>query len=597
MDELGLSIDRNQAVFTAEEKPCDTNQELLQSDAALEVLTNFIRHLQKHNSKLLQIFPEELASTAASEAARKLRPTLVRLLEKPLEEVGPNSPLGERILSKRSQFHQFIEKLYDFWREYQRFLIQTTGKMYEEREDRPYLTFNRHLDELTELVRSTYRDIAENITGDHPIIYRQVAAGFEVGLVVDPQNIPYPEPYREKLASIPTIDQVTIEPPLVFDPPMNKRTGRFQEVDLNPLDEASIDPSEWLCYPAQVGDIRIDVFYHKKFIDLGSSLANLFDLVTGDNLKERPSAVYMYGLDPEDMADFGDLPTVFYHDERNDMLFGAVPREDRFGYFGYVKKMMLTLHNIQIMKKGRIPIHGAITRISLQSGEEANIAIVGDSGAGKSETLEAFRILGEELIQDVDIICDDMGSLDVDPQGNVLAYGTEKGAFVRLDDLQQGYAFSQLDRSIFMSPQKTNARALMPVTPMETVLEGVPINYFLYANNYEEIDEEHPIIEKFKDPSEAKSVFREGARMSKGTTSEKGLVHAYFANPFGPPQFRELHEGLADRYFKELFETGVFVGEMRTRLGIEGYERKGPEKAARALLDLIKKENPAGKQA
>ena len=48
--------------------------------------------------------------------------------------------------------------------------------------------------------------------------------------------------------------------------------------------------------------------------------------------------------------------------------------------------------------------------------------------------------------------------------GKVYGYGTEIGAFVRLDDLI-GYAFKELDRSIFMNPDKINARLVMPVAP------------------------------------------------------------------------------------------------------------------------------------
>ena len=32
-----------------------------------------------------------------------------------------------------------------------------------------------------------------------------------------------------------------------------------------------------------------------------------------------------------------------------------------------------------------------------------------------------------------------MGSLDMDEEGNIIGYGTEIGAFVRLDDLQPGF--------------------------------------------------------------------------------------------------------------------------------------------------------------
>ncbi len=87
-----------------------------------------------------------------------------------------------------------------------------------------------------------------------------------------------------------------------------------------------------------------------------------------------------------------------------------------------------------------MPIHGAMVNVVLKNGKEANIVIMGDSGAGKSESLEAFRALSEEYISDMTIIFDDMGVFkNVD--GIIKGYGTEIGAFVRLDDLDQGYAF------------------------------------------------------------------------------------------------------------------------------------------------------------
>ena len=75
--------------------------------------------------------------------------------------------------------------------------------------------------------------------------------------------------------------------------------------------------------------------------------------------------------------------------------------------------------------------------------------------------------------------------------------------------------------------------------------------------------------------------------MSKGTTTSTGLVHCYFANIFGPAQRVELHDELARRTFEAAYAAGVYVGQLRTRLGIAGYEAEGPREAALALLDLI----------
>ena len=68
------------------------------------------------------------------------------------------------------------------------------------------------------------------------------------------------------------------------------------------------------------------------------------------------------------------------------------------------------------------------------------MVIVGDSAAGKSESLEALRVLADEHLRSYTIIADDMGSLEIASDGTVRGYGTEIGAFVRLDDLQAGYA-------------------------------------------------------------------------------------------------------------------------------------------------------------
>lgn len=582
-----LTWSRNQAMLTIREKPCETERELLQSNTAQKVILKYVEKLQNDQSRLLTILPDDLVDQPAPIVTERLHPILIELLSTSIDKVAVESDLDEDVLEKRDLFQQFVERLYDFWRDYNRFLIKWTGFGSNESKSTPYIRFNKELDEMSKLVRSAYRKIAENVKGSHPIVYRQVSAGFEVGLAVDKVNFNYPDYLKRKFGQVPVIEQVTIKPPFVIDPPMNKRTGMFKEIDENPLQGPEVNPSDWLCYPAKVGNLRIDVFFHQDFMDLGSSLANLFELVTGDQLKESPDGIYAYGLDPAAMKKYGDLPTVFYRDEKNDLLLGTLPREPRFGYFGYVKKMILTLHNTIAMDRGRLPLHGAMTRIYFKDRKPATVAIMGGSGAGKSETLEAFRVIGEEVIQEMEIICDDMGALGIDEAGHVMGYGTETGAFVRLDDLQKGYAFDQLDRSIFMSPQRTNSRALMPVAPIEKVLEGVPIDYFFYANNYEEVDDTHPTIERIDSPEGALNVFSEGARMPKGTTTEKGLSHTYFANPFGPPQNKEKHDELAEKFFNQLYDKDIFVGQLRTRLGISGMETAGPESAAEDLLDLF----------
>jgi energy-coupling factor transporter ATP-binding protein EcfA2 len=316
-------------------------------------------------------------------------------------------------------------------------------------------------------------------------------------------------------------------------------------------------------------------------------LCNLFELADDDDLKKKPDAVFVYGVPGTVLDGLSEYSTIFYEDNENEIFTGAIPCRNEFGYFGYLKKMILTLHNSIIMKSGHMPFHGALVKILLQGNKEATILMMGDTGAGKSETLEAFRVLGEKYIRELTIIADDMGSLELDEKGHPIGFGTEIGAFLRLDDLQPGYAFGHLDRSIIMNPSQVNARIVFPVTRFDTIVHGHKIDYILYANNYEEVDADHPVIEKFDSAESALSIFRDGAVMSKGTTTSSGLVHSYFANIFGPPEYEEIHEKIAAKYFSSFFKNNVFVGQMRTRLGIPGYETSGPKEAATELLRII----------
>lgn len=78
--------------------------------------------------------------------------------------------------------------------------------------------------------------------------------------------------------------------------------------------------------------------------------------------------------------------------------------------------------------------------------------------------------------------------------------------------------------------------------------------------------------------------------MAKGTTTSIGLVHSYFANIFGPPQYRDMHEELAVRTFEAAFSSGAFFAQIRTRLALPGFEIEGPREAAHALFELISRD-------
>jgi energy-coupling factor transporter ATP-binding protein EcfA2 len=562
---------------------CDTPEELLSTDVFAEVLKRYVVMLSQKRSRLLRVFrdPGNITSADMHQLALTLRYLVTLpadLVQKIVDGSGP-------FLANRELMDDFVEQFYNYWRSLHRLVVcDSIGDRYDER---PYRTFNETVETLMHVVRSTYRDVRDNITGNHPRIYRQVSAGAEIGTIAMNVQIPYPTDLYNRLNKISVTSQVLIYPPMIFETPMNKRSGVFQKVDHNPLEGVDINPAEWLCYPAKVGSLLIMVYFSVRFFELVFSLSNLFELAPMEELNHVPDAVFLFGVPPKGEHIKGQTETVFYDDDQNQILVATIPFRDEYGYFGYLKKMILTLHNSIMLKRGRMPYHGAMFHIVLRDRGAFTLLLIGDSGAGKSETLEALRHIIRDEVEDLIIIADDMGSLDFAPDGRVMGYGTEMGAFVRLDDLQSGYAFGQIDRTIIMNPDQVNARVVLPVTKYSDVVKGYPVDCVLYANNYEVVDETHPVIQPFSNDQEALAVFRTGAVMSKGTTTSTGLVNSFYANIFGPPMYPERQEELAQKYFKAFFDQDILVGELRTQLGIHGMEQKGPDHSARMLLEEI----------
>ncbi len=577
-------IRRGKLVFDYSALYCDTPEAVLRSPLFEEILRRFVDRIARKGNSLYVFLAETLPWRGQENLASELIKLFRFLFSYTAEEVAQMNSAYRDILSRRESLNEVVEELYNYWRRYERFFyLEAPKRSRYSKSSIHHAQFIKANEGLKNLVLYVYRRISEHITGDNPRVYRQLPAGANMGMLIEQIDWNCPAPYHP-LLHIPFIRLTLMEPPLILYPEMNKRKGQFEEIEALPSDLSVIDRREWFCFPAKVGELTAFIYFHQDFISLGLSLSNLFEIADYEDIEgKRPDIVLIFGLKAE-------LPgrTIFYDDREHNMMIGIVEHHREVDYFGYFKKMTLTLHNITMIKRGRMPVHGAMVLLKLKSGERANVVIVGDSGAGKSETLEAFRILAEDHICEMRIIFDDMGSLGYDEEGRIVGYGTEIGAFVRLDDLQPGYAYEEIDRSIFMNPDKTNARLIMPVTRFHHIVRGYPVDYFLYANNYEEVDREHPAIEFFDSIDDALQVFRLGARLAKGTTDEKGLVHTYFANPFGAPQRRDAHERLAREYFQRMYEQGIRVGQIRTRLGIEGYEQMGPQSAALELFRVIK---------
>ncbi|HHT54958.1 MAG TPA: phosphoenolpyruvate carboxykinase, partial [Acholeplasma sp.] len=368
-------------------------------------------------------------------------------------------------------------------------------------------------------------------------------------------------------------------PPFIINSKSNTRSGLFTKIDNNPLKDLSINPNHFLTFPIKVGPLLAFVYIHRDFIHQGIALSNLFQFANYENFKDKsPDLVYVYGIKES------EYDCKYFYDDKEDILIGFVSRDDKNDYFGYLKKMLLTLHNVKMINSGHLPIHGAMVKIKLNDNSIKNVVIVGDSGAGKSETLEAMRLIGNKQIKRMEVVFDDMGTFKINDNNKVVANGTETGAFVRLDDLDTGYAYQIMDRAMFLNPNKVNARVVVPISSYDFIMQNHKVDLFLYANNY---DEENSDIKVFENINEALEVFKRGRRKAKGTTSEVGLVESYFANPFGPVQMQQETNILLDKFFNNLKDNKVIIGEIYTKLAVSGHESSGPIEAAKLLLNYL----------
>lgn len=574
-----FSITGNKAILNLSEQFFNDVNELLNSESFLDLTKCFINYHKKDSTRVYAYIEQFFINSSVDSLARELTDILKLLTVMNIDEVSSKINKYHNLNKEKDGLLKIVEEFYNYWRNLERYSII---KQNENSRGVGVVNFVEINEKLKNMILQAYRRIEMSILGEWPKVYRQVPAAADASIMIRQFDKNYPEIYKD-LNKIPFITQVMIETPYITYTKSNKRDGVFEEVYENPILNTNINYPHFFCYPAKVGDNLIFIYFHRDLLTHGVSASNLFELADVKEIEEKtPDAIYIYG--PKDE---GERKNSFYYDKENKLYVGYIAYSDKIDYFGYLKKMVLTLNNVINIKKEYLPIHGAGLSVVLQNNKTVNIVILGDSGAGKSESIEAFRTLAKDYIKEMTIVFDDMGSFRIQ-NNKVYAYGTEIGAFVRLDDLDAGYAFKQIDRSIFMNPDKVNSRLIMPVASFDEINLGYEVDFFLYADNYSAVLDGCDSIEIFDKKEEALRVFKRGARLAKGTTTETGLVQTYFANPFGPVQKREECDKLLDKYFDNLFENKVKVGTIKTQLGLNNMQFEGPRSAAIELFELIK---------
>ncbi|WP_026400259.1 hypothetical protein [Acholeplasma equifetale] len=547
---------------------CETETNVLNSKPFIMILRRYMHYIKTSKNSdyewILEFSPYEL------QTIYKI------LLLWPFEEVSKQFDIfkDER---HRYTLYLFTEDFYDYWRKLERYGFFTRSRQDDDQSIN--LRMINHSDTFSNLILRLYRTITQNILGRNYNLLRQLPAGVLANISLVTNTWTFDTPYT-KLPEQAFVSTILTRPPLMIYSRQNTRTGLFHEYDTNPLTDIDLNKNDYIVIPIKVGRFLCYVYMHRKFLKYAITLGSLFELASFDEFKDKkPDLIFIYGIKEH------EYDHLYHYDKVHDIHIGFVSIHDKNDYFGYVKKMILTLHNVRMIHKGYLPIHGAMFKIHFKNGLTKNVVLVGDSGAGKSETIEALNQLGKENISHIKIMYDDMGTFFLE-HDSIYSQGTEIGAFVRLDDLDQGYAYRQIDRAVFLNPHRTNARVVLPASYYEFVMRKHRIDLLLYANNYDNREEGLKIFDSL---DEAISVFEKGERLAKGTTSEVGMTETFFANPFGPLQHQNETKKLIDKYFNHLYQNNIPIGMLYTRLGIKGFEQKGPKHAASKLLEYLLK--------
>ena len=320
-----------------------------------------------------------------------------------------------------------------------------------------------------------------------------------------------------------------------YDTSVNKRAFPFYELDHNPLNLDIFNPEDWVAVPLSVGKWLIIAYIHKSrgCIEMEPGLLNLFPFYKIDKsfVGKKPDGIFFFGFPGAPKEDLG-----FYHDKKNDLLIGMVPQFPEYGYFGYCKKPILTLHNVLAIVKGDFPLHCGCNRYVVGFDKETD----------------------EPFISEIFIKADDMGKAEFHKgEDNVVRlkfFGTEIGAFACLDGFSEQAKMQLIGREIgYNASAGTNARQIVPVAEENEVSTGSDLDLLLYINNYDLKKPGETMVDTSMSVDVAMKHFHDGRRCAAGSTQtgRGGTEISYWANPF--PLLKDndgkiLHKELYEKY-------------------------------------------------
>ncbi|MBN2605034.1 MAG: phosphoenolpyruvate carboxykinase, partial [Bacilli bacterium] len=347
------SQNRSNVILNFSVKYCDSPKELLSSLGFKKVLDKYIIVLAKKDALLLErlrlIIEDDFANTIT-----KLFKLLIILDTSEIRKLNGDYV---KLLRASDDIIDFVEGLYNYWRGLERYALIQSKVTSSGIENVNFIEANNN---FSNLVLKVYRLIEENILGYNHNVYRQLTAGVNAGIVLFEGKTRLPDTY-DYLKNISFVKSIILTPPFVIYPKKNTRSGFFEEVFYNPIEGLSLNVSHYFCYPAKVGNSLAFIYFHRDFMNHGVALCNLFELAKYDEFEfKKPDLVFVFGA----RIPNNEKKTVFYCDKENSMYVGLVSNSEEIDYFGYMKKMLLTLHNVRMIESNALPIHGAMVNIT-----------------------------------------------------------------------------------------------------------------------------------------------------------------------------------------------------------------------------------------
>jgi len=509
---------------------CITSEQLLRSYA-------FARYLKIYKKEFLEDL--EKKGEKHSEEAKQKNELIANLTLKDILQIFERDATGKELERDRA-IVRFLDGCYHHYRNKS---FSRLVRMHNEIITSPSETQNSikskisdKAEELSELIIVTRRKLLDKVGLGHGVSRSHgldaspnVTAGEVSGHYT---NIP--SAYA-KLAHTNLTVTADIKTGVHYDTSVNKRAFPFYELNHNPLNLDNYEPDDWVAVPLNVGKWLIISYIHKSrgCIEMEPGLLNLFPFykVDKDFMDKKPDGIFFFGYPKADKKDLG-----FYHDKDNDLLIGMVPDFPEYGYFGYCKKPILTLHNVLAILKGNFPLHCGCNRYVVGFDKETN----------------------EPFISEIFIKADDMGKLefykDNDNVGCLKFFGTEIGAFACLDGFSEQAKMQLIGREIgYNASAGTNARQIVPVAEENEVSTGSDLDLLLYINNYVLKKPGETIVDTNMPVKDAMKHFHDGRRCAAGSTQtgRGGTEISYWANPF--PLLKDndgtiLHKDLYEKY-------------------------------------------------